>query len=160
MVQRKKRRKSEETRQRQARLIRRWIDERIEAGENVIVLGDFNTDQRDETSPDSELGILRNISSAKDEGDMCDLQKYISPDGRQTHLLPDRRFDRILVSRSLLLDDPGRSDLVFKSAEVCKRLCVQGEKPDEDHWDIYYKIPQKERDLSVHYPVVSEFEFK
>jgi hypothetical protein len=39
-------------------------------------------------------------------------------------------------------------------------LSVRGKQQDKDHWNIYYTIPQDERDVSDHFPLVAEFEFK
>lgn len=149
-----------EIRMRQARLLRRWFDDQIRRGENVIVLGDINTDEKyAETAVDREVGILRGLASPEAGQHLIDLHKFVSPSKRYTHLI-FRQFDRILVTNSLLQDEPGRRDLVFRSVQVRHDLAVQGEKQDEDHWDIYYDIPQRERDLSDHYPVVAEFELK
>jgi hypothetical protein len=41
-----------------------------------------------------------------------------------------------------------------------KDLCIRGKGADEDHWNKYYEIPQSERDVSDHYPIVAEFEVR
>lgn len=152
----------ESLRIRQARLVNHWIADRITAGENVIVLGDTNTEEKgDVTRPESDLGILCGLETKTKSDDLVDLHLKLSPDNRRTHLLPGRQFDRILVSQSLLEDDPNRPDLVFSSIEVLKELCIQGEQDTEDeHWEQYWKRPEADRDLSDHYPVQATFEIK
>ena len=54
----------------------------------------------------------------------------------------------------------GQSDLVLQSITIGKDLVVRGKQQDTDHQDQYWKIPADERDVSDHYPVVAEFEFK
>ena len=41
-----------------------------------------------------------------------------------------------------------------------KDLVVRGREQDADHWNALYQIPRDERDLSDHYPLVAEFEFR
>jgi endonuclease/exonuclease/phosphatase family metal-dependent hydrolase len=150
----------EPLRLRQARLLHRWIAERILAGENVIVLGDFNTEERGTTTrPESDIGIASGLETATTEDDLVDLNLRLPTGDRQTHLLDGRQFDRILCSRSLLTDDPDRVDLVFKKIEVRRDLAIRGE-PDlpEQHWESYWAMPVDERDLSDHYPVIATFE--
>jgi endonuclease/exonuclease/phosphatase family metal-dependent hydrolase len=149
-----------EVRVQQARLLRRWFGDQIRRGDHVIVLGDINTEEKfADTAPDSEVGILRGLASSDTSHRLVDLHQFVPPSKRYTHLI-FRQFDRILVTHSLMRDAPGRRDLVFKSVRVRHDLVVQGERQDEDHWNIYYEIPQRERDLSDHYPIVAEFEVK
>ncbi len=146
-------------RAKQTRLLRHWIEEALARGENVMALGDFNTEETYAgTTTDSELGVLRGLSAEPDV-QLTDLHQSIAEEHRVTHMI-GKQFDRILVSPAMLVDAPGRRDLVFKKAAVRKDLTVRGARPDADHWNIYYTIDQKERDLSDHYPVVAEFEFR
>lgn len=150
----------EPIRMKQARLVHRWIEKLIQAGENVIVLGDFNTEERGNTTrPNSDVGIIAGLETATTNDDLVDLNLRLPRGDRQTHLLDGRQFDRILCSRSLLTDDPDRVDLVFKKIEVRRDLCVRG-KPDtaDEHWDSYWKMSEQERDLSDHYPLIATFE--
>ena len=51
-----------ETRKKQARLIRQWIQKEVAAGENVIVLGDINTNEVfAETTAAGDVGVLRGL---------------------------------------------------------------------------------------------------
>lgn len=65
----------------------------------------------------------------------------------------------------LCLQEVENCDVVYqlrkKLEEVIVRrdLVVRGEV-DQNHWDGYYEIPQEERDISDHYPLVAEFVFK
>lgn len=143
----------------QARLVHHWMKDAIARGENVIVLGDTNTEEQgDTTRKKSDLSILCGHETADTKDDLYDLHLRLSGDQRQTHLLNNRQFDRILVSKSLLQDDPSRPDLVFESIEVLPQLAIQGE-PDEpeEHWEQFWKLPADERDLSDHFPVQATF---
>jgi endonuclease/exonuclease/phosphatase family metal-dependent hydrolase len=152
----------EPVRRRQARLIHHWIGEAIRRGENFILLGDMNSEERgDAVRAQSDMGIAAGRETSAADDDLVDLTLRISRQDRQTHLLEDRQFDRILVSRSLVEDDPRRPDLVFRDIRVASDLAVRG-TPDapEDHWDRYWKIPIDERDLSDHFPVIATFDVR
>ena len=147
---------------RQARLIQQWIGKAIAGGENVILLGDMNTEERGNvTVAESDLGVLAGKESREASDDLIDLSLRIPDRQRQTHLLPGRQFDRILVSQSLVDDAPDRPDLVFESIEVAKELCVRGKQDEQEvHWEHYWKLPEDERDLSDHYPMIATFGVK
>jgi endonuclease/exonuclease/phosphatase family metal-dependent hydrolase len=147
-------------RRRQARLARAWLRAAILRGDNVVALGDFNTnDLYGESTAESDMGILYGAGTADKRDDLIDLHDRLKPDQRATHLI-GKQFDRILVSKPLLDDAPDKRDLVFRAIANRKDVCVVGEKADEDHWQIYWSIPQAERDLSDHYPLTAEFEFR
>jgi len=146
-------------RRRQSRTLKAWLDDALRRGENVILLGDVNTEmKKGEAAADNEVGILTGLNTPEPHDALIDLNERIDEDDPYTHLI-FRQFDRILVSPTLVSDEPGRKDLVFKNIAVRRDVCVRGEKQDEDHWNIFYDIDQDERDLSDHYPVVAEFEF-
>jgi endonuclease/exonuclease/phosphatase family metal-dependent hydrolase len=147
-------------RERQARLAKAWLAEPLAKRENVVLLGDVNTnDLFGESTPTSDVGILYGSGTETKDDDLHDLHARLKSDQRATHMI-GKQFDRILVSQSLLDDAAGKRDLVFKSIANRKDLCVRGAKADDDHWDIYWKIPQAERDLSDHYPLIAEFEVR
>ncbi len=149
----------EELRKRQGRLLHTWIKPALERGENVIVLGDLNTEHRADTPlPDSDLGILSGWNTSETNDDLTDLNTKLPAELRNTHL-SGREFDRILVSAPLTIDDPSRKDLVFNRIISRKDLVVVGEQ-DKNHMDVYYQIPQAERDISDHYPLMAEFVIK
>ncbi|MGB7342859.1 MAG: endonuclease/exonuclease/phosphatase family protein [Pirellulaceae bacterium] len=152
----------ESLRKRQARLAHLWMRDAIAAGENVIVLGDTNTEEKgDQNPPESDLGILCGSETESTADDLVDLNLRLSREERRTHLLPDRQFDRIMVSQSLIDDDPTRPDLVFSSIEVLRDLAVQGElDTQEEHWEKYWQSDPASRDLSDHLPVQATFEIK
>ena len=152
----------EPMRLRQARLVHHWIAEATRNGENVILLGDFNTEERGVTTrKDSDLGIAGGLETPDTNDDLVDLNLRLPTGDRQTHLLEGRQFDRIFCSRSLLKDDPDKPDLVFAKIEVRRDLAVRGE-PDkpEEHWESYWKLSPDQRDLSDHYPVIATFEVR
>lgn len=150
----------EPLRLRQARLVHHWLAEVIQDGENVILLGDFNTQEKGEaTRKASDLGIASGLETPRTDDDLVDLNRRLATSNRQTHLLDGRQFDRIFCSPSLLKDDPLRPDLVFTKIEVLRDLAIRGRQDTpEEHWDAYWKLSQDERDLSDHYPVMATFE--
>jgi len=149
-----------ETRTKQARLIRRWIDGAVKAGENVVVIGDVNTNETFETTTKAgDLGTLRGLDTPATDDDLDDLYAHYKGESKETHLV-HKQFDHILTTPALSADAPGKSDLVFQSITIRKDLVVRGKQQDVDHQDQYWKIPADERDVSDHYPVVVEFEFK
>lgn len=149
-----------EIRKKQGKLIRRWIDGAVKAGENVVVIGDMNTNETYETTTSGgDLGTLRGLDTPASDDDLGDLFAHYKGESKETHLV-HKQFDHILTTPSLVADAPGRSDLVFKAIAIRKDLVVRGKQQDADHMDIFWKIPQDERDISDHYPVVAEFEFR
>jgi endonuclease/exonuclease/phosphatase family metal-dependent hydrolase len=153
------REQAEPLRRRQARLAHRWIADAVARGENVIVLGDFNTEEEENRTRDgSDVGILSGRETPNTADDLVDLTlKIPRGEDRVTHLL-GKRFDRILVSASLLEDTPGKQDLVFESIEVRADLAIRGGQDEKlRHWEHYWEIPETERDLSDHYPVIATF---
>lgn len=147
---------------RQARLLQHWLSDAIRSGQNVIVLGDFNSEETsDQSRPDSDLGIVCGLETDDPNDDLVDLTLQLPGNERQTHLLPGRQYDRILCSRSLLEDDPSRPDLVFSKIEILEALCVRGTRDDpQQHWESYWELPESERDLSDHFPVMATFEVR
>ena len=148
-------------RERQCRLIRHWTREAVLRGENIVVLGDINTETTFSDTPSkSDVGILRGLTTPDTGDDLFDLHQFLQPKARVSHLLAGKQFDRVLVSQSLLDNRAGKQDLVFESIQRRKDLAVRGANADTNHWDIYYQIPQAERDLSDHYPLVARFRFR
>ncbi|MGI9517859.1 MAG: endonuclease/exonuclease/phosphatase family protein [Pirellulaceae bacterium] len=146
-------------RQRQCRLIRHWMQDAIRRGENVIVTGDFNTEEDfGKETRQGAVSIVRGLVTESPEDDLQDANERLAEDQRSTHL-SGRQYDRVFYSRPLGEDDPERSDLVLQDVRMRRDLVVRGDV-DVDHWDSYYKIPQAERDLSDHYPLVVEFDFR
>ena len=147
-------------RTRQSRLIRSWINGPVKRGENVIVLGDINSNESFETTTkEGDLGVLRALDTPETGDDLIDLFAHYQGASKETHLI-HKQFDHILTTPSLLIDAPQKLDLVFRSIDIRKDLVVRGKQQDENHMDIFWKIPEAERDISDHYPVVAEFEFR
>ncbi len=158
---------AQDIRTRQARLVHHWVSERIAAGENVIVLGDFNTEttiSSSDTNTDhslTDMAVARGLEHVDTSQHLVDLQSYLERGETQTHVLPGRSFDRILVSPSLLEDDPKHRDLVFDSVQVRRDLTIQSDLDEpQQHWDNYWNLPADERDLSDHFPVLATFKLK
>ena len=149
----------EEIRKRQGRLVREWIKPALERGDNVIILGDFNSEHKAATPvPESDLGIMSGWNTAETTDDLIDLHTQLPEELRSTHLL-NKEYDRLLVSPALMADAPDRVDLVFSRIITRQDLVVVGEQ-DKDHFNVFYQITQSERDISDHYPVMAEFLFK
>jgi len=146
-------------RQRQGALVRRWLEGETARGEQLVIMGDLNSEEHfDQTTNDHELGILRGLNTEDTKDDLRDLHEFLAPERRLTHIIL-KSFDRILVSPRMLTDEPDKKDLVFKKVSVPKEFVIRG-KQDTDHMDIYWTIPPEERDVSDHWPVVAEFEWK
>jgi endonuclease/exonuclease/phosphatase family metal-dependent hydrolase len=144
-------------RQKQARLLRYWLEDDLQKSANVISLGDFNAEQdAKQIPPGSEMALL--CRPAANRPQLIDLTAELSADDRLTHL-SGKPYDRILVSQSLVEDDPQRPDFIFSSIRNGREFVIRGEK-DIDHRDQYYQIDQAERDISDHYPLVAEFLLK
>jgi endonuclease/exonuclease/phosphatase family metal-dependent hydrolase len=146
-------------RERQCRLAKAWLSDALARGENVILLGDINTDEEALPPPvGTDVDILSGLSTPTPQDEMVDLHVHLPPAERPTHLNGDS-YDRIFVSPSLVADEPGKKDFVFQSIARVRDACVRG-APDTDHRENYWQIPVAERDVSDHYPLVAEFEVK
>ena len=146
-------------RQRQARLIRHWIEPMLQRGENVMVLGDVNTEENcQHPEADCEVGLLCGRSQAA-ALQLTDLHRHLQPADQATHMI-GKQFDRILISNSLRQSSSQKPRLVFDSIRCGKNLVVRGQEADTEHRDVYYKIPQQERDVSDHYPLIATFKSK
>ena len=146
-------------RRRQAALIREWIQPALSRGENVVVTGDFNSEEDyGQESTTSEIAILRSLSTSDPWQQLHDAHQAISPQARATHFT-GRQYDRVFYSGPLANDDAMKTDLVFSQAQVRRDLVIQNEV-DRDHWQNYWTIADNERDFSDHYPVVVDFVFQ
>ncbi len=145
----------------QARSVHAWLADKISAGENVIVLGDFNTVAAVPAAAGTEIHAALGKETATATDDLVDLHTYLPQNERSTHLQTGRALDRILVSPSLLSDDSDRVDLSFDKIQRLRDLSVRGQ-PDAtgEHYDRYWQMKAAERDISDHYPVMATFEFK
>ena len=149
-----------EIRRRQARLTREWMKEHITPQRNFIILGDLNSDElAAATTKEGDMGIFLGLDTPPTNDDLFDTHLKLSGDVTASHL-NHMQYDRILCTDALMKDDPKRSDLVFKSSVIRRDLVVRGKEQDKDHMDIFWQIPQEERDISDHYPLVAEFEVK
>src|SRR5690606_32639898 len=104
------------------------------------------------------MGILLGKHTPDTADDLTDTLLHLTGTQQATHL-NGQQYDRILVSPSLMTDDPNRNDLIFRTAMIRSDLVIRGNEQDKDHRDIYWKIAPDERDVSDHYPLVAEFEF-
>lgn len=161
-----------ELRAKQARTLSLWL-ERLVAGvkasqENpeqpvhVLVTGDFNTEElAGRISSDSDLAVLMSRGTKDPSDDLVDLHDHIPAAERTTHLLPGRQFDRILVSRDLVIDTPGVVDLCLRDVSVRSDLNFGGRQDTQDeHWNNYWGIADDQRDISDHNPVLARFQIQ
>jgi endonuclease/exonuclease/phosphatase family metal-dependent hydrolase len=147
-------------RTRQANLLRAWLGDLIKKGENVILMGDMNTDEFATSSPpDSDIGTMIGLNTPAKDDDLFDTLVELKDPKRHTHL-NGQQYDRILLSKGLVEDDPKRKDLSFKSVAIRRDLVIRGKEQDKDHMDIFWSIPPEERDTSDHYPLVVTLDYK
>lgn len=145
---------------RQAALIRTWIKELIQKGENVVLIGDMNSDEfANGTTESGDIGTMRGLNTPEKDDDLFDTLVELKDKDRHTHL-NGQQYDRILLSKSLVEDDPTRKDLSFKSVAIRRDLVIRGKEQDKDHMDIFWTIPEPERDISDHYPLVVKLDYK
>ncbi len=148
---------AEAERTRQARLARFWLESQLAAGQDVIILGDLNSEHLvGDLTGDMEILVGKGSQTP-----LIDLLGKAPENARTTHLILDKQFDRILVSPSMVEDDPSTKDWVFSNIAVRSELAIRGAGKDgEAHWDGRLKIPTTELDVSDHAPVVATFELR
>ena len=147
-------------RKRQCKLAHAWVKARIEAGENVIVLGDLNVEEAVGSSQADGDGmhLLLGKHTPALTDDLIDLLEKSDSPKQPTHLILDKQFDRILASPKMTLGSP--TGIQFRGIEVLSRFNVRGSGPDLDHWDTRYSKDRAERDVSDHHPVMATFEIR
>ncbi len=147
-------------RQKQARLARHWLQQSIDRGENVVILGDLNSEElAPETTPHEEIGIFLGLDTPATGDDLFDASLRLADPKDATHL-GGRQYDRILLSPPLIAGGSASRGLSFRSIALRRDLVLRGAGQDKDHFDIFWQIPAAERDISDHYPLVAEFEFR
>lgn len=151
----------EDLRIQQIKLIREWINEEIKSGGNVIVVGDLNTEHvHGKQTAKTDIGILRGLNDDDLTNDLFDANEFIPEAKRGSHFT-GKQFDRILFSAALRQDNPHRKDLVFTTASVASNIVIRGKRDNGNvRWNNLYSIPQAERDISDHYPVIARFDFR
>lgn len=151
----------EDLRIQQIKLMREWINEEIKSGGNVIVVGDLNTEHvHGKQTAKTDIGILRGLNDDDLTNDLFDANEFI-PEAKRSSHLTGKQFDRILFSTALRQDNPNRKDLVFTTANVASNIVIRGKRDSGNaRWNNLYSIPQAERDISDHYPVIARFDFR
>ena len=131
---------------RQARTLRAWTQELVPA-RNLIILGDFNSGLRvNETTNDSEMGIIRGFGTSSTDDDLFDA--HLNLTNRDTHV-SGRELDRILLSPSLT-DTAG---LHLTSIERRRDLAIRGAVDGLEA--VAYELPVDQQDLSDHFPLIA-----
>jgi endonuclease/exonuclease/phosphatase family metal-dependent hydrolase len=151
---------AEKERTRQGRLARAWLEPQLAAGEDVVLLGDLNS----EHAVGEMAGEMKYLVAGDGAGKrppMVDLLGELPAASRRTHLILNKQFDRILVSQSLMVDDPQSRDWVFSAIAVHPEWSVRGRGNDgQAHWSERQTMSTKELDVSDHAPVVATFELR
>jgi endonuclease/exonuclease/phosphatase family metal-dependent hydrolase len=147
-------------RKRQCKLAHAWVSSRVAANENVLVLGDLNVEERvGGIQPDGDgMHILLGKHTPDEKDDLVDLLEFAPADKRQTHLILEKEFDRIVASPPMLKKEG--SGILFQSITVRSDLNIRGQQADLDHWDTRYTKDRAERDISDHHPVIATFEIR
>lgn len=148
-------------RRKQCKLAHSWMKAGIEAGENRIILGDFNVEELAGEATEDGDGMFDILGkrTATEADDLFDLLEQLPPEKRKTHLILDKQFDRILVSKPMLATATGPG-IKFLSMDVLSQHNIRGTEVDLDHWDSRYTKDRSERDISDHHPVMATFEFR
>ncbi len=152
---------AEEIRIKQSRLARRWLEPELQAGEDVILLGDLNTEQPVSNS-DQEASVSGDIAAivgSQSQLRMVDLLTRLPDATEATHLVLEKQFDRIMVSESMMVDGEG-ADWCFAKIEVLRDKIVRGQPDGPAHWSQRLTLGVDEFDLSDHYPVMATFELR
>lgn len=149
-------------RTKQARTVHAWLADKVAAGENVLVLGDFNTETNRWPAPAGSDMHAATGKDTPDEGDdLVDLHAFLPVADRQTHLIPGKSFDRILASPSLMVDAPNRVDLCFDKIVLLRELSVRGDVDAiDDHFNNYWNLDPATRDISDHWPIMATFQMR
>lgn len=143
---------AEKERVRQAKLARLWLDEPLRDGHDVILLGDLNS----EHAAGTVAGDAAEIAGPAGPLSMVDTLSLLPDPKAATHLILDKQFDRIFVSRSLMQDGAGQ-DWSFERIEILDKAIIRGKKDGPEHWDERLTMSLEELDLSDHFPVVATF---
>lgn len=126
---------------RQARTLRAWTADAAMQS-NLIILGDFNASQRfNQTTPDSEMGIIRGFETPSQADDLFDA--HVQLGDRSTHV-GGSELDRILLSPSLVG--------YLTEVETHPELAIMGS--EDSGAGVDYSLPRDEQDLSDHFPLV------
>jgi len=149
-------------RRKQAKVAHYLLRKQILSGENIVLMGDTNVESLAGVAMPDDDGIesLLGHDTEDKNDDMIDLLLEIPELERKTHLILEKQFDRLLVSRSMKEDDPSRADWSLAKVEVVTSAAIRGEGIDQDHWDTRYSKAIEERDVSDHFPIMATFEWK
>jgi endonuclease/exonuclease/phosphatase family metal-dependent hydrolase len=152
---------AEDLRVRQTRLLRQWMSPELAAGQDVIILGDFNSEYfaRPSSSASESAGEVAVLLGHRDQPVMNDLLGHLTGSHLSTHVVLEKQFDRIFTSQSLMEDGPG-TDWTFDKLEIITAGVIRGERDGAEHWPKRLSATQedlKEIDVSDHFPVMATF---
>jgi endonuclease/exonuclease/phosphatase family metal-dependent hydrolase len=152
---------AEDLRVRQARLLRQWMSLELAAGQDVIILGDFNSEYfaRPASGTSEPAGEVAILLGHKDQPSLSDLLGHVTGSHLSTHVILEKQFDRIFASQSLMEDGPGK-DWTFEKLEIITAGVIRGQRDGAEHWSKRLSESQedlKEIDVSDHFPVVATF---
>jgi endonuclease/exonuclease/phosphatase family metal-dependent hydrolase len=152
---------AEDLRVRQSKLLRQWMLPELTAGQDVIILGDFNSEYfaRPASSVSEAGGEIAILLGQSDQPGLSDLLEHLTDSHQSTHVVLEKQFDRIFASQSLMEDGPGK-DWVFEKLEIITEGVIRGQRDGAEHWPKRLSATQedlKEIDISDHFPVVATF---
>jgi hypothetical protein len=98
------------------------------------------------------------LDTSDTKDDLINLNQFLPAELQPTHLC-GKQFDHFVISPAVMEDTASTVDMVYNRIVSRKDLVVVGE-PDKDHFNVFYQIPQAERDISDHYPVMIEILLK
>ncbi len=149
---------AEELRTKQALLARHWLEPQLQLGQDVVLLGDFNSEHPvlKRSSTESLRGEVAAIIGGEGAVSMVDLLSHLPDIQQSTHLVLDKQFDRLFVSPGLMEDGP-ESDWCFEKVEVLAEAVLRGKRDGQEHWHKRLTMPIAELDLSDHLPVMATF---
>ncbi len=152
---------AEPLRVRQAALARHWLLPHLQAGQDVILLGDFNFEDlvSARAVPSSASGGVAVLTNAEQGAQMLDVLAHLPNVTQATHAFLPKQFDRIFISQSLMVDGPGQ-DWCFTQVEILADAVVRGARDAFDHWPRRLTYAEDEFDLSDHHPVMATFELR
>ena len=90
---------------------------------------------------------------------MVDLLEHLDDPRSPTHLVFDRQFDRIFVSRSMIEDAPDMLDWSLESIRILDQEVIRGEPDGNAHWGRRLS-GHDDPDVSDHFPVLATFQLK
>ena len=137
-------------RMRQARTLREWVEQDLNSG-NLIVMGDLNSKYFPaDVTGTTDLGVILGLETPSASDDLIDYSGSI-PRHFQKTWQGKSPLDRIMLSQTLTDTSGFTARGIFNH----RNLVVRGS--NKNGKDCKWTIPQSERDLSDHFPLMATF---